>query len=541
MSQYSLELEKTMKIDEVAESLAVSSATVRNWIKTGYLKTLSSGGLVSVESFEELRSTVIGSIKLTSRANKSMKDEHNHSDLAEAVRDMLASEGLAIEKVGAFYESSLSDSYRNKEGIYYTPQEIVDEFFDLLECDCSELTFCDPCCGSGNFIEGALKKGFKPENIYGFDVDSTAIEVAESRVKALTGGKNANFKVVNFLEEAKNIEDRFDVIFTNPPWGKKLLAAEKASYAKKYGSGNSKDTTAFFFFASLQILERNGILGFLVQDALFNIKTFESVREKALELRLEWLRDFGKPFKGLLTKAKGIALRNSPEISDSVNCVGLDSQFKRSQIEFKKNPKSVFNLSCDPSESAVIELMLAQPHITLKGQAEYGLGIVTGNNKKFCKPEPESGYVPVYKGSDITPLGLKKPSAYIPRDLSLYQQVAPLRLYNAPKKLIYKFISSRLAFYCDDKQSLVLNSANVIVLSDQFPVPTEVVARYFNSKLLNWFFAKLFETHKVLQADLECLPIYSEFLIKNPEFTESDLCQYLGIEESKNGTYRVKK
>jgi len=77
---------------------------------------------------------------------------------------------------------------------------------------------------------------------------------------------------------------------------------------------------------------------------------------------------------------------------------------------------------------------------------------------------PSEGYMTVYKGADILSNGLKKPSTYIPNDLSLYQQVAPKHLYEAEVKIICKFISSNLGFFCDTAQRYILNSANMLIL-----------------------------------------------------------------------------
>ena len=65
---------------------------------------------------------------------------------------------MSGDDVSSKYESSLSDSYKNKEGIYYTPQYIVEDMLkDIV--DVEDKTFLDPCCGSGNFIIEAIKKG----------------------------------------------------------------------------------------------------------------------------------------------------------------------------------------------------------------------------------------------------------------------------------------------------------------------------------------------------------------------------------------------
>lgn len=149
------EVEKETKtIEEAALSAGVSTATIRNWIKTGYLDS-TGRGLVSVESLEHFKKEVAGKEKLNSRANKSLKDEHNHDFVTESVAQKLTQDDVDFLTLGEFYEDSLSNSYRNKEGIYYTPSNIVSDLFSRTQLDLTKATFCDPCCGGGNFISGS--------------------------------------------------------------------------------------------------------------------------------------------------------------------------------------------------------------------------------------------------------------------------------------------------------------------------------------------------------------------------------------------------
>mgnify|MGYP003315719238 CR=1 FL=1 len=46
-----------------------------------------------------------------------------------------------------------------------------------------------------------------------------------------------------------------------------------------YNTGNSTDTSALFYFASLRVLKENGKIGFLLPDAFFNISSFENARK----------------------------------------------------------------------------------------------------------------------------------------------------------------------------------------------------------------------------------------------------------------------
>lgn len=531
-----------MSVDDAASRLEVSAASVRNWIKTGYL-CQTGRGVISIESFEYFKNNVAGGEKLTTRANKSLKDSHDHEKLQKEFGGLLKEDKIDVEGMGSRYEKSLSNAYRNKEGVYYTPSNITEQFFRHLPNNCAGLSFCDPCCGSGNFIVTAIEHGIKPENIYGYDTDPVAVEMTKRRILERTGYKTTNIIYGDFLKTLlKSNNSHFDIIITNPPWGKKINKGQKEMYAYALGAGKSVDTSSLFFFGCLSKLNKGGYLGFLLQDAFFNVASFEYARKKALSLNIKALMDFGKPFRGLLTKARGIVVQRCRVSNGNfIRCEANGLTTVRSQNSFNGNPKSILNFSCSPEESEVIEHLYQQQHLTLSGKARYGLGIVTGNNKKFCIDEPRDGYIPVYKGADICKNRINEPTNYIPDDLAQYQQVAPKDLFDAKEKLIYRFISTDLVFYRDTCQRYFLNSINMLVLNDDFSITTKQLGQILNSKVINWLFKSIFETHKVLRSDIESLPIHDQYFKKHSEFTEESFFNYLGIEEQNSGTFRIKK
>ena len=533
---------QTITIDDSAKRLGVSTATIRNWVKTRYLEQAGTGK-ITLKSLETFESDVSGKEKLTKRANKSLKDSHNHEETLSIFLDEAYLLSEASEKIGIEYETTLSDSYRNKEGVYYTPSEIVRDLFTVSD-SVKDNSFCDPCCGSGNFIIRALELGFKPEHIYGFDVDPVAVEITKARIYKATGYKSSNIKVANFLDIASEREAiKYDYIYTNPPWGKKIAKDTRVKIGSILGAGSSIDTCSLFLFACIKCLNKDGKLGLLLPESFFNIAVFEDARKKTLQLSIERLIDYGKVFRGLVTKAQAIVLRNNviEDSSQEILCETKGSSYKRKVNSFRFNPKSILNLYCNNEDAETLQYIMSVPHISLKNKASWGLGIVTGNNKRFIKSSPGSGYIPVYKGSDIQPEGLKEPSNFIPSDMSLYQQVAPLFLYKAKKKLIYKFISSKLCFFYDDKQRFILNSANMLIPDEDFPVSTKVLAELLSSNYMNWVFSRIFNTHKILRSDLESLPIHNQFLEAISSFNEDDYLNKLNIEKSNNGTYRIKR
>lgn len=529
-----------LSIEEAATVANVSTATIRNWIKTGYLSLISKGKIDS-DSFKNFMKNVAGNEKLTQRANKLMKDEHDHVTLSAFIKNNDGSKSWAV--VGKEYECSLSNSYKNKEGIYYTPIEIIDDMLDGVSIQ-RDTKFLDPCCGSGNFIIQAIKNGMLPENVFGFDFDANAVEITKRRIFEETGfDASENITKVNFLEDAFKLQNerKYDLIFTNPPWGKKIAKKEKERYAMTYGAGTSIDTTSLFYFASYRLLKEGGILGFLVQNALFNIGTFQDIRKHILRNDLIRLIDYDKPFKGLLTKAYAFVIKKNKPKKPSVDCNRIAGKHTRSQFTFINNPKSILNFWATKEESEVIEHIFSIPHKTLAGKAKWGLGVVTGNNSKFCISSYKQGYVPVFKGSDITPTGLKSPTNFIPNDFSQYQQVAPIELYQTEEKLIYKFISSKLVFYCDTEQRFILNSANFLIPSKSLDVTCQQLADLLNSDVMNWLFTKLFDTHKILRGDIEQLPIHADYFSKHTSFDEDTFINYLRLKKSEHGAYRFKE
>ena len=117
------EYRQGISIADAANKLSVSEASVRNWIKTGYLESAGKGK-ISESSFELFISNIAGKDKLTQRANKSQTDQHDHEKLSIEMQSLLRAANEDFDSLSHVYESQLSDSHRNKEGIYYTPDDI---------------------------------------------------------------------------------------------------------------------------------------------------------------------------------------------------------------------------------------------------------------------------------------------------------------------------------------------------------------------------------------------------------------------------------
>ncbi|MCQ2845470.1 class I SAM-dependent methyltransferase [Helicobacter pylori] len=441
-------------IEEIAHLINVSHSSVHNWIKTNLLEKLEIDHKIYVKtsSFLDFCRNHLGKNKLNKYANKSLKSAHNHQELILKYLEILENSS-DLEKLGSHYKEELSNITRNLEGIYYTPNRIVEQLFTLpKDFDTSQAIFCDPAVGSGNFIMHALKLGFKVENIYGYDTDAFAVALTKKRIKERYRLDCPNIVQKDFLNLKHT--PQFDCIFTNPPWGKKYSQNQKENFKQHFNLSQSLDSTSLFFVASLNCLKENAHLGLLLPESCLNIDAFSKMREMALKFQIRSLIDFDKPFKTLMTRAVGLALKKTPNKDQKISCFYQNSKFKRSPSSFFNNPKKIFNIHCSNKENKILDHLFSISHITLKNNAHFALGIVTGNNKEKLHPKQEKNTIPIFRGSDILKDGLKAPSQFINADLKDCQQVAPLILYQAREKIVYKFISSKLVFFYDNKQRL---------------------------------------------------------------------------------------
>ena len=135
----------------------------------------------------------------------------------------------------------------------------------------------------------------------------------------------------------------------------------------------------------------------------------------------------------------------------------------------------------------------------------WGLGIVTGDNKKHLKLKQGRGMEPIYTGKEIEAYTLKQPRYFVKYKRADYQQVAKDEIYRTDEKLVYKFISKNLVFSYDGSGSLFLNSANILI--PRIPGMTiKTVLAFLNSETFKFLYKSLFGEIKILKGNLMELP-----------------------------------
>lgn len=119
-------------------------------------------------------------------------------------------------------------------------------------------------------------------------------------------------------------------------------------------------------------------------------------------------------------------------------------EIKSSSFTIHKNrnlSEEYWNFSHSDEESDCLEKIAnVKNGFTLKNQADFALGIVTGANKKYISSEKSPENEMVLKGGNLHRYYFEDSDSYIHFAPEQFQQVAPIEMYRAPEKLIYRFI-----------------------------------------------------------------------------------------------------
>ncbi len=602
LHQYELHIDylRPLSVENAASVIGVSTATIRNWVRAGYLSPTGQRPLLfDQQEVLGLKSLIASGdvARLRARANKSTSGatsipteymgDASVAAVIEAVVEMFAREHISIsallfltslrilelsgevssgsfaneidishfhswkrkavldeiskwffaekailhasiyrelsrilraipngDLIGLIYQALASEGDKSTKGSYYTPPEVVATSLNYEVGAAS--SFLDPCCGTGQYLLCAAKTlKLNLEDIYGFDNDELATRIA--RINLLIAFPQAdtrpNIECLDAITELATGEffcptnymiGSVDFIATNPPWG----AFKNRQLAAHLTNGvRSNEAFSLILAKSIKLLKDGGRLSFILPESILKIRIHADIREMILtHTRVLRISHLGRQFSSVFTPVIRLdLLKEAPSDSSQVSIENHGDVHKVDQRRFLKNENFVLDANVTESEDRILERLYANEFLTLKGNADWALGIVTGNNKSFIKDQPQEKMEAIYKGSDVCKFVLKEPSNYLHFIPEKFQQVAKAEIYRAPEKLIYKFISSKLVFAFDNRQRLTLNSANILI--PRLPeISTKVALGFLNSNVFQYIFSKKFATHKVLRGDLEALP-----------------------------------
>lgn len=417
--------------------------------------------------------------------------------------------------LGLLYLSLTNIGSRKASGAYYTPMSIAGQLINHLvktTCSFQEMNILDPCCGTGSFLIH-LPESVCLEHVFGMDIDPDAIKIARINAALRYRPKNPyslynQITVSDFLMDPSS--ETYHCILGNPPWGYQF-DEKQCEYFKKHfqcAAGKNIESYDLFLEQALKHLETDGILSFILPEAVLNVKTHTPIRKQLIkQTSITMLNYLGNPFDGVQCPCIILELKNTKK---TLSTPGI--YIKNKNTDFTIHTKrevsaDCFHFTATDSEYSILKKIIDQKDkTTLLHQANFALGIVTGNNKKYISKKAADNSEPILKGPDIykfRPGSAKHYIQYIPEQ---FQQTAPEAYYRAPEKLLYRFICSQLVFAYDNKQTLSLNSCNIVIPKIN-GLAVKYILAVLNSRMTQFVFYNQFHSVKVLRSHIEQLPI----------------------------------
>lgn len=187
-------------------------------------------------------------------------------------------------------------------GQFFTPRNLIHSIFhgcglnDIIK-SYKNPSIYDPCMGTGGLLTRAYSNGnILPNNIYGCETEKDTIKFGECSILLTTKIFNNNIKKCDSLCNNPFIfEKKFDIIFTNPPFGTKMkyedLEIKYNEYNKEFFPNNiinfknvypikTNNGACLFIQHCINILKEDGTCTIVLPDGeLFTGKTYKKFRE----------------------------------------------------------------------------------------------------------------------------------------------------------------------------------------------------------------------------------------------------------------------
>ncbi|OGH02125.1 MAG: DNA methyltransferase [Candidatus Lambdaproteobacteria bacterium RIFOXYD1_FULL_56_27] len=241
------------------------------------------------------------------------KSQNKLSDPAKLKRvvSMIAGEtwmGIKVDVKGAIYEGLLeknASEVKSGAGQYFTPRAVIQAMVELVAPKIGE-TVHDPACGTGGFLLEAYEqmrdqtadktkiKKLREETFSGTDIVPDVVRLCAMNLY-LHGLGDGNSPIEEADALLSDSGTRFDVILTNPPFGKKSsyryvdeegdIQTESEEYSRedfRYSTSNKQLNFLQHIMTVMKLTGRAGVV--LPDNVLFETgQAGEGIRKRLLQ------------------------------------------------------------------------------------------------------------------------------------------------------------------------------------------------------------------------------------------------------------------
>ena len=245
---------------------------------------------------------------------KTIKEYHDIFDEDDKIRLSKNSLSFVINKLqdislhsssqdakGLAFQKFLTHHEKNQQGQFFTPEPVIDFCVKMMQPKFNE-KIIDPACGSGGFLMSAIQylqknnqkidiQSIISDNIFGIDINKSILRIAKMKL-LLEANVKTNVQCINSLENCSDLNNSFDLILANPPFGAKInnketlakfdLGYKWTKFENKFHKTNSlqlnQNTEILFIERCLQLLREGGRMGIVLPNGNLENPSLEYLR-----------------------------------------------------------------------------------------------------------------------------------------------------------------------------------------------------------------------------------------------------------------------
>lgn len=312
------------------------------------------------------------------------------------------------------------------------------------------------------------------------------------------------------------ISDGFDIVIANPPYVsvKEIPKNDKKTYNQQFETGKGRfNLFTLFLERSQKLLKQNGILTYILPEGLYSNVEYIYIRKYLLnQMTISNISLFSKRVFEAAVDTSVICLSNTKFVK-GLFPVYLDLSKLLAfldQSDFNNLPFSLFSVNLDNNSSAIIKKVLNGFKVKVGEVLEIQQGIIYSGQKKedvFSNEQLNSNYKQILDGRDVLKWHInwedKLENKYILYSDKLHRPREE-RLFLAKEKLVFPRKSVKISGAYDYNQYYCLNTVYVC-LPKKDGYSLKYILAILNSKLINYFYKKLFFGWQVTIPALNCI------------------------------------
>jgi len=410
----------------------------------------------------------------------------------------------------------------------------------------------------------AEKKRILINNIYGVDIDFNAVEVTKLSLllKCMEGETNAsiatqmrlfhdrvlptldnNIKSGNSLidtdyydsefnfGEDKKIKpfnwqksfpdvfkkEGFDIVIGNPPYGAIFTKPETIYFTERYKLQNYQLDSYFLFIEkSLRILQRKGLLGFIIPNTwLLNLKTSKIRQYLFSKTAIENIVHFQNPvFEQAIVDTEIMIFKNStPKSTHIIKVEFFDKKNEKTEkqikqqswIDAKGNPVNILDTEASQAVKIKFNTLPLLDSLCKITQGTKPFQVGKGVPKQTQKIVDEKSFVaskkvdkyfkPLLRGSLMNRYQINWDNNYWIKFGDWLAEPRYSANYDVPEKIIIRQTGDHLNATLDTKQFIVRDNLYTITTNDP-KINLRYILGLINSKFFNWYYQNIINPEK---------------------------------------------